>query len=92
MRVLLVREAHAGQELAAALQRLGARLFLHEDRPFDHVLQRRAMRKQIEALEHHCNLRADRHNGRRIAIHEFSIHGDAAGVIALQPVDAPQDG
>ena len=54
--------------VAAALQRLRARLLLHEDRPFDDVLERRAMRKQIEALEHHRHLGADADDRRRVAV------------------------
>ncbi|MCY1384590.1 hypothetical protein D9M69_728690 [compost metagenome] len=50
------------------------------------------MGKQVEALEHHCHLRANGDDGRRVAVDQFSIHGDAAGVVALQPVDASQDG
>ena len=54
--VVLVGQAHLRQQRAAALERLGARLLLHVDRAFDDVLERRAVRKQVEALEHHRHL------------------------------------
>ena len=45
--------ADLGEQRAAAGDRLLARLFLHIERALDDVLERGAMRKQIEALEHH---------------------------------------
>src|SRR5690606_30110996 len=63
-----------------------------EDRTFNNVFQRRAMREQVETLEHHRHLGADRHDGWRVAIDGLAVDGDRAAVVALQPVNAAQDG
>jgi len=68
MHVGLFGKSHLREQRAAALQCRGAWLLLHIERPLDDVLERRAMREQVEALEHHRDLRADRDDRRRIAI------------------------
>jgi hypothetical protein len=91
MGICLLGETHLSQQRTAARKRLGARLVLHVDRPFDDVLERRAVRKQIEALEHHRYLLPDRYDRPRMALDPRAFHQDVAGIIALQSVDAAQD-
>src|SRR3984885_11641422 len=76
----------------AARDRFATRLPLHMDRAFDDVFQRGAMRKQVEALEHHRDFGADRVNRGGLAFDPCPLDPDVAGLIALQSVDAAQDG
>src|SRR5216684_526299 len=88
----LFGETHLRQQRATAFERLGTRFALHVDRSLDDVLQRRAVRKQIETLEHHRNLGSDRNNRRCLVIDPRPLHADVAGVVTFQAVDAAQDG
>src|SRR5689334_7741182 len=92
MDVGLLRQPDLGQQRAAALQRLGARLLLHIDGALDDVLECCAVRKQVKALEHHRDLGPDRHDRRRIAIDAGAFDADVAAVVALEPVDTAQNG
>ena len=85
-------KADLGEQRAAAGDRLLARLFLHIERALDDVLERGAMRKQIEALEHHRDLGADRDDRAVIAVDTRALDADLAAIVALEPVDAAQDG
>src|SRR5262249_45914031 len=62
------------------------------DRSFDHVLERRAMREEVEALEHHRNLGADRFDTRRGAIDANPVDGDRTAIVAFEPIDTAEDG
>src|SRR5690606_16940626 len=73
MRMLLVRQPHAGQQFATSLDSLRTRLFLDIYGAFNHVFQRGTVGKQIEPLEHHGNLRADGDDGRRIAVDLLAV-------------------
>src|ERR1700689_4126210 len=88
----LVGKTDLRQKSAAALERLGGRSLLHIDRSFDDVLDRRPVRKQIKALEHHRYLGPDRDDRGSLALDPRSLHQDIAGIITLQAVDAAQDG
>src|SRR5882672_12436994 len=85
-------QSHPRQQRASTLQRLDPRLLLHIDRSLDDVLQRGAMREQVEALEHHRDSRPDRDDRGRIAIHPRAFDKNIAAVIAFQSVDTAQDG
>src|SRR5262245_4771838 len=50
------------------------------------------MRKQVEALEHHRDLGADRHDRAVVAVNARALDADLAAIVALEPVDAAQDG
>src|SRR5215213_10851263 len=92
MDIGLLGQPDPRQQSVAALQRFGARLLLHIDRAFDDILQRGPVRKQVEALEHHRDLGADRNDRGRTAIDLRALDADVAAVIAFETVDAAQDG
>ena len=85
-------KAHLGEQRAATLECVSARLLLHIERTFDHVLQHRPVRKQVEALEHHRDLGADLHDRRRVALDLQSLDADLAAIVAFETVDTAQDG
>src|SRR5689334_5195160 len=62
------------------------------DRTFDDVLQRSPMWEQVEALEHHRDLSADRHDAGRLPVDPRAVDGDRAVVVAFEPIDTAQDG
>jgi hypothetical protein len=75
---------------------VGHRLFLslglggsaHPDRRQGQVLQYRQVREEVERLEHHSDLAADRVQCPRVVGQLRAIHHNAAGLVHLQPVDA----
>src|ERR1043165_845491 len=88
--VLPAGQADAQQQCARPLDCLGTGLVLHIDRALDHVLERGAVRKKIEALKHHRDLFADSHDVARIAIHALSADDDLARVVRFETVDAAE--
>ncbi|MGY4280939.1 hypothetical protein ACVWXO_000159 [Bradyrhizobium sp. LM2.7] len=83
MRVGLLGKPHLRKQRPATLERNAARLLLDIKRTLDDVFEDSAMREQVEALEHHRDLGADRHDRRRIAVDLQALDADRAAVIAL---------
>src|SRR5439155_27002624 len=92
MDIGLVGEPDLRQQRATALPRRGRRLLLHIEWPFDDVLERRAMRKQVEALEHHRHLRPDGNDRAGVAVDAGALDADVAAILAFEPVDTAQNG
>ena len=98
----LVGEADAREQLLAPVRaRVDRGILLHAHRRLDHVLERRHVREQVEALEHHPDLGA---LARDLALaqlvelvallpvaDELAVDPQPAGVDLLQMVDAAQE-
>src|SRR2546429_815144 len=88
--VLLAGKADTRQQCSRAIARLGTGLAFYVDRTLDHIFERRAVRKKIEPLKRHRGLFTDRHDVACIAIHTLALHGDFAGVIRFETIDAAE--
>jgi hypothetical protein len=86
----LLGYAHAREIGHGPLLRLGARQAAHPHRAEGEVLQHRQVREQVELLEHHAHL-APRRIGGRVVEHR-ALDADRPSVVALQPVDAADQG
>ena len=102
MRAAAVAQPDALEKLLAALPGHGLALALHLDRPHHHVLDRRHVREQVEALEHHSDLRAL--SGHALVMelvklvapllvaHQLPVNGQPARVDLLEVIDASKEG
>src|SRR5665647_1078012 len=97
-----IGEADAGQELARLLLHACPGQSLHPDRRLHHVLQRRHVREQVEALEHHSDVAPLAGGILRVQLvqpavrltvaDEFAVDAEPAGGEHLEVVDAAQEG
>ena len=90
--VRLVGNAHALEQDARDLLRLGGRQPLHLGRRQRDVLQHRHVREEVEGLEDHAHLGAEPrevHVGRGDAL---AVHQDLALLDGLEPIDAADEG
>jgi len=88
--VALVEYAHLGEQRVGAIARLPAGQTAHLRRRQREVLQHRPVGKQVEALEDHADLGAQRIQvGARI-VHRHAVHHHTAARRLLEPVQAAQ--
>ena len=97
----LVAEAHLLEQLERPRPRLLLAHALDLDRRLHDVLQRRHVREEVEALEHHADVAALRRHllvGEVVQVpallavaHEVAVDPDAAAVDRLELVDAAQE-
>jgi hypothetical protein len=81
----------ASTEAADEMRRAAAAIRRTVPVMLDDVLERGAVRKQVEALEHHRDLGAHRADLPLGAVHARSVHPDLAAVVGFEPVDAAQE-
>jgi hypothetical protein len=86
----LIRHPDLVEKRERPLSRVVARHALDVDRPFHDVLDRGAMREQVEALENHPGLAADRVDGRGAAIDARAVDRDRSAIVGFEAVDAAQ--
>src|SRR6218665_2550644 len=101
-RIALVRQADTRQQRLRLGNDLVACAALHPQRAFGHVLQRRHMREQVQALEHHAGLApltGDFRFRQRVQLvadapvtDQFTAHPERAGGHGFELVDAAQKG
>src|SRR6218665_3452043 len=101
-RIALVRQADTRQQRLRLGNDLVACAALHPQRAFGHVLQRRHMREQVQALEHHAGLApltGDFRFRQRVQLvadapvtDQFTAHAERAGGHGFELVDAAQKG
>src|SRR5215472_18690056 len=92
MAVSLVGNAHAGEEIAGDLRRLGAGQSLDLHGGEGDVLQHRHVREEIEGLEDHADLGAELGQVPAVAGNGVTVHEDLALLDRLEPVDAADEG
>src|SRR5205807_8707369 len=101
IRTALLQETDTREQPLRVFGRLLLRHAEHADRRLDHVLQRRLVREEIEALEHHPDLRALLRDAPLGVLGELpvalaiadqlAVDRDAAAVDLLEMVDAADE-
>src|SRR5581483_1138974 len=84
----LLRDAHPFEVVARGVLGLLARQLAHPDRRQGQVLQHGQVGEQVELLEHHADLAADRLDVFQLRGQLDAGDGDAAALVLFQPVDA----
>src|SRR5579872_6756993 len=98
----LVGQADAFQELARTRGSRVPALLLNDDRRLGDVVERRAVREEVEALEHHPDrgsLSAHVTVAKLVEFvslfaiaDELAVNREATGIDLLEMIDAPQEG
>ena len=87
---LAPRQAHAGEQLAGVLLRLGARRAVGARRRQDHVLEHREVREEVERLEDEAQAPAHADRRARGVGDDLAVEEDVAVVDLLEQVHAAQ--
>ncbi|MCY1364956.1 hypothetical protein D9M69_517840 [compost metagenome] len=88
----MVTHAHALEQFLGVLLGFGLRQSTHLARCQADVFQHGHVREQVEALEHHADLAAQRRQVRRLVDHFHAVDYDGAFFMPFQPVEQAQEG